>query len=119
MKPRLHASLIAIVILCITMGFLSFAQEGPPASFVVEDLQLISLASKPEWDNNWEYSRAVEAATILAWLHDHGYALLLGDLNEDGVIDELDTIELADRLGKHPMGCEEPRHPTDAWLVFG
>jgi len=119
MKPISNVSVIITVILCITMGFLSLAQEGPPASFVVEDLQLISLASKPEWDNDWEYSRAVEAATILAWFHDHGYALLLGDLNEDGVIDELDTIELADRLGKHSMGCEEPRRPTDAWLVFG
>lgn len=45
MKPRLHASLIITAVLCITMGFLSFAQEGPQESFVVEDLQLISLAS--------------------------------------------------------------------------
>jgi hypothetical protein len=119
MKPISNASGIVTVILCITMSFLSLAQEGPPASFVVEDLQLISLASIPDWDNDWEWSRAVETATILAWLHDQGYVLLLDDLNEDGVIDELDTIELADRLGKHPMDCEESRRSTDAWLLVG
>jgi len=118
-KGRTYTSTIIALFLSLTLCLLAVGQEELPESYVVDDLQLISLGSVPDWENDWEYSRAVEAATILAWLHDHGYPSLLDDLNEDGVIDELDTIELADRLGKNPMGCEQPRRPTDAWLVIG
>ena len=119
MKPSLHTGIVVAVLLSIAVGWPSLTQQEPPESFAVEDLQLISLASVPDWENSWEYSRAVEAATVVAWLHDRGYVRLLDDLNEDGVIDELDTIELADRLGKGSMGCQEPRRPTDAWLLAG
>ena len=122
MKRILSTSVLVAIGFCMLLNGLCFTQEPPPEipdSFILEDLQLISLASKPGWDNDWEWSRAVEVATILAWLHAHGYTELLDDLNEDGVIDELDTIELADRLGIDSMGCEIVRDPTDPWLMVG
>jgi hypothetical protein len=118
-KPGLPAGIVIAVLLSVAVGWPSLTQQEPPESFAVEDLELISLASVPDWENDWEYSRAVEAATVVAWLRHRGYVRLLDDLNEDGVIDELDTIELADRLGKGSMGCQEPKRPTDAWLLVG
>lgn len=119
MKLRARAGTIIAISFSLALCSPLTAYAGLPESFVVEDLQLISLSSVPDWENDWEYSRAVAAATVLAWLHGRGYALLLDDLNDDGVIDELDTIELADWLGKGAMGCQEPRSPTDPWLVVG
>ena len=122
MKWILSTSVLVAIGFCMLLNGLCFAQEQTPEipdSFVLEDLQLISLAGKSEWENDWEWSRAVEAATILAWLHEHGYTELLDDLNDDGVIDEWDTIELADLLGIESMGCESVRDPTDPWLVIG
>jgi YVTN family beta-propeller protein len=55
----------------------------------------------------------------MAWLHGHGYSDLLIDLNGDGAIDELDTIELADRFGKTSMETGTPRGTTDPLLVVG
>ncbi len=88
---------------------------GPPTSFVISDLQLISTASKSDWTDRW--TGPVEAATILAWLHDHGFPALMPDLNGDGIVDEHDTIELADVFGKGGMRTNTPVGTTDARLV--
>jgi hypothetical protein len=101
----------------LTFNLWSFAQPGEPSGFIVSDLQLISTTSRPDWGDHW--TAPVEAATILAWFHDHGYPRLLEDLNDDGVIDELDTIELSDILGKGSMKTNSPHGTTDALLVFG
>lgn len=92
-------------------------EPEPATSFVVSDLQLISTASKPDWSNRW--TGPVEAATILAWFHDHGFPEFLPDLNGDGVVDELDTIELADVFGRGVMRTTTPLGTTDARLVRG
>ncbi len=88
---------------------------GPPTSFVISDLQLISTASKSDWNDRW--TGPVEAATILAWFHDHGFPSLMSDLNGDGIVDEHDTIELADVFGKGGMQTNTPVGTTDARLV--
>lgn len=90
---------------------------GPLDGYTRSDLQLISQESKDAWSPRW--TGPIEAATILAWLQENGYPELLRDFNEDGEIDELDTIELADILGNGPMRTETPVGTNDARLVIG
>ncbi len=99
------------------LGVGGFGQPEPATSFTVSDLQLISTASKPDWNDRW--TGPVEAATILAWFHDHGFPALMPDLNGDGIVDEHDTIELADLFGKGVMRTTTPLGTTDARLVRG
>lgn len=114
-----HAGVVVALLFCIASGLPSLAREETPESYVVEDLQWVSLAGAPGWESDWECSRAAVAATIVAWFHHRGYVSLLDDWNEDGATDEFDAIELADRLGNGSMGCDEDRAPTDPWLVIG
>ncbi|MEN6369289.1 MAG: YncE family protein [Thermotogota bacterium] len=106
-----------IVVVALVGGPASTAKAEAAVGFVVYDLQLISTTSKLDWTNRW--TAPVEAATIMAWFHGHDYPDLLADLNGDGAIDELDTIELADRFGKTSMETGSPRGTTDPFLVFG
>ena len=119
MHRRAHADIVVALFVCSALSLPSVAQEEVPERYVVAGLQRISLASVADWENDWEYSRAVAGATILAWFHDRGYVELLTDQNADGMTDELDAIKLADRLGKDSMSCGEAQTPTDAWLVVG
>ena len=109
---------LGIVFSCCVaaISFLSAAQPEA-VGFTVSDLQLISTASRTDWTGRW--TAPVEAATIMAWFHQHGFPDLLTDLNGDGVIDELDTIELADRFGKTSMETTTTRGTTDPLLVYG
>jgi len=119
MIARPHADVAIAVLISIAFTFALFAQEEIPEIYVVEGLQRVGLASLSHWENDWEYSRAIAAAAILAWFRGQGYAALLGDLNADATIDESDTVQLADRLAEVSMGCAEPSSETDAWLVIG
>jgi hypothetical protein len=110
----------SIPIVCLLVGALAavaLAQSMSLPGYIREDLQLISQQSKPNWSPQW--TGPIQGATILAWLHENGYPRLERDLNGDGVIDELDTIELADILGNGVMRTETPRGTTDARLVIG
>jgi hypothetical protein len=98
-------------------SFVTVPQPQPLDGLAISDLELISQDSKPGWSDRW--TGPIQAATILAWFHDHGYPDLLRDFNGDGVIDELDTIELADILGVGLMGTDTPRGTTDVRLVVG
>ncbi len=93
------------------------AQEGGLQGYVRDDLELISQQSLPAWSARW--TGPIEAATILAWYTDHGYSRLVRDFNGDGVVDELDTIDLADDFGRMAMATETARGTTDARLVLG
>lgn len=110
-----------IVTLLASAAVLVGGASGPTPTaspFVVDDLELISQRSRSDWSGDW--SGPIQAAAVLAWFHDHGYPALLEDLNGDGVVDELDTIELADRFGKGSMKTGESLDLThDAWLVYG
>ncbi len=117
MKRAMRVGLVVSLATLLIVHLVCFAQLEEPIGFAISDLQLISTASKPDWEGNW--SAPVEAATILAWFHDHGYSGLLPDLNGDGVVDELDTIELADDLGKGAMKSKTPQGTSDALLVHG
>jgi len=88
-----------------------------PTGYVRSDLQLISQESKETWSSTW--TGPIQAATIVAWFQEHGYSRLLRDLNGDEVIDELDTIELADIFGLGIMQADDPLGTTDAKLVIG
>jgi len=107
------------IVFCICVAAISFLSAAQPESvgFAISDLQLISTASRLDWTERW--TAPVEGATIMAWFHEHGYPDLLTDLNGDGVIDELDTIELGDRFGKTDMQTATERGTTDALLVYG
>lgn len=104
-------------VLLLSLLCLGQTAPEPATSFAVSDLQLISTASKPDWSDRW--TGPVEAATILAWFHDHGFPAFLPDMNGDGVVDELDTIELADVFGRGVMRTTTSLGTTDARLVRG
>jgi len=114
---RTVLSLIAVCTIAAMFGLIAVSQPETIPGYVVSDLQLISQASKPDWSARW--TGPIEAATILAWFHGYGYPRFLTDLNGDGVIDELDTIELADNLGKGAMKTETPLGTNDVRLVVG
>ncbi|MBU1049889.1 hypothetical protein KKG90_07705, partial [Candidatus Bipolaricaulota bacterium] len=114
------ARTLRCVLIVLAMGGVlagtALAQVEIPG-YEVSDLQLISHESRSDWSNEW--TGPIQAATILAWFAEHGYPALIRDFNEDGVVDELDTIELADRLGLMEMGTETERGTTDVRLVLG
>ncbi len=93
------------------------AQDLTLPGYVRDDLELVSQESLPTWSARW--TGPIEAATILAWLAEHGYSQFVTDLNGDGVVDVLDTIRLADDLGRMLMGTETQRGTTDARLALG
>ena len=107
---------LVFILFAATVSGSAQADFGEIVQFVVGDLQLISWDSKPDWGPSW--TGPIEAATILAWFHDHGFPRLMLDFNGDGVVDELDTIELANEFGYAPMGTEQRGFTTDARLVF-
>jgi len=107
---------LVVALLSLLIAGQAVAQVKIPG-YVVSDLQLISQESKPEWSAAW--TGPIQAATILAWLADHGYPAFIHDFNNDGVIDELDTIELASLLGQTFMETETTRGTTDVQLVTG
>ncbi|MCK5247211.1 hypothetical protein KAR02_09945, partial [Candidatus Bipolaricaulota bacterium] len=65
--------------------------------FVLDELHLIHWEDVPEGKPS--YTGPVSAAVLMAWYAEHGYPELLPDLNEDGRIDEEDTILLAREFG--------------------
>lgn len=113
---RCHLIVLATVGIVLAFGWLALAPPEIPG-YVVSDLQLISQESKPVWSEEW--TGPIQAATILAWYAEHGYPSFMRDFNNDGVIDELDTIELADILGQVFMDTETVRGTTDVRLVLG
>ncbi len=101
------------VFLLSPVVLLAVSQEMPPREyFQVADLQLIS--HEEVLDGTVAYDGPTCAAIVLAWLADHGFRALLPDLNGDGVIDERDTVLLAERLSpamrvRPDMGALDPR----------
>jgi len=106
----------AVLISLLCAGAIS-AQVEVIDGFVLYDLHLISQESLAHWTPRW--TGPIQAATILALLAELGHPRLIDDLNGDGVIDELDTILLADSLGKGTMRTETTRGTNDARLVLG
>ena len=102
--------LIALIVALVGLGCLG-------EEFVVEDLQLISWESLLNGNSLW--TAPIEAATILAWFAEHGYPQFMPDFNNDGVVDEEDTIKMADTLGSGIMETAELPGTTDAALVWG
>jgi|GEM_PF-853229 len=113
---RMLTLLLATLMLALMLGAVVSGQVEVPG-YVVSDLHLISQESKDDWTPEW--TAPIEAATILAWFAEHGFPAFVRDFNSDGVIDELDTIELADLLGRVFMQTESQRGTTDVRLVIG
>jgi len=106
-----------MVLVCLAVGSLiGLAQESQVPGLILTDLQLISHESLPQWSSAW--TGPIQAATIAAWFADHGYPALMQDFNGDGVIDELDTIQLADRFGEGEMDADAEIPPTDARVAI-
>lgn len=102
--------------LCL-LAFTGGAQVETLQGLVLTDLQLISQESLPHWTPAW--TGPIQGATIAAWFAEHEYPALMHDFNGDGVIDELDTIELADDFGLGNMQTETQLGTTDVRLVIG
>jgi len=119
MKRSVLGLFVAALLLAAIGWSISSQMEElePPAGYVRSDLQLISQESKESWSAKW--TGPIQAATMMAWFHEHGYSRLMRDFNGDGVIDELDTIELADVFGRGVMQADGPRGTNDARLVIG
>jgi len=115
MRRCVSTALLALMFGLLIMGSAAAQPEIP--GYVVSDLQLISQESKTGWSVAW--SGPIQAATILAWYAEHGFPAFVRDYNNDGVIDELDTIELASVLGRTFMGTESAGGTTDVRLVLG
>jgi len=114
---RSALTMVAVVLLTCVLGPTVAAQLEPFDGFTLQDMHLISQESLPHWTPDW--TGPIQAATILAMLSELGHPDLLPDLNGDGVIDELDTIELADRFGLGSMRTETDRGTNDVRLVIG
>ena len=99
------------------LSFAGSAQVEALPGLILTDLQLISQESLPHWTPAW--TGPIQGATIAAWFAEYGYPALMRDFNADGIIDELDTIELADDFGLGIMQTETPRGTTDVRLVVG
>ncbi len=101
--------------LALLVGSTLMAQEVPTQDyFEIPDLQLVSYEALP--DGTPSFTGPVASAIVLAWFAEHGYPALLGDLNEDGVVDELDTAILAERLAT-TMAVRGDRPANDPHLV--
>ena len=108
------------LVLFISLSLLTLtgsAQVETLPGLILTDMQLISQRSLPHWTPDW--TGPIEGATIVAWFAEHGYPALMYDLNGDGLVDELDTIEVADDFGLGVMRTETPRGTTDVRLVVG
>ncbi|MCK5828209.1 hypothetical protein KAH43_06745 [Candidatus Bipolaricaulota bacterium] len=114
---RRYVSVLVLLVGLLLFSGYGVAQEDVPAGLVREDLQLISQESLSHWTPVW--TGPIQAATVMAWFADHGYSRLMRDFNDDGVIDELDTIELANDFGLGIMEAESLRGTTDVRLVVG
>lgn len=114
---RRHAFLLVLFMGFSLLSLMGSAQVDTLPGLILTDLQLISEESLPHWTPDW--TGPIQGATIAAWFAEHGYPALMHDFNGDGVIDELDTIELADNFGRGIMRTETPRGTTDVRLVVG
>jgi len=109
-----------LLVLFMGFGLLSLsgnAQVETLPGLTLTDLQLISQESLSHWTPDW--TGPIQGATIAAWFAEYGYPALMSDFNGDGIIDELDTIELADDFGRGIMRTETARGTTDVRLVMG
>ena len=110
-------ALVGLFLLANLLGWAVSAQPEVIEGFILFDLHLISQESLPHWTPQW--TGPIQAATILAMLAELGHSELLHDFNGDGLIDELDTIALADDLGLGLMKTETEAGTNDARLVIG
>ena len=90
---KLNALFLACAVL-VSVAILAAGNEP----FTLEELHLIHWEDVPE--GRPSYTGPVSAAILMAWYAEHGYPELLPDLNEDGRIDEEDTILLARDFGE-------------------
>ncbi|MFC2083208.1 CARDB domain-containing protein [Candidatus Bipolaricaulota bacterium] len=113
---RCAVAIVLFMGLCL-LSLTGSAQVETLPGLILTDLQLISQESLSHWTPAW--TGPIQGATIAAWFAEHGYPNLMRDFNGDGVIDELDTIELADDFGRGIMQTEAPHGTTDVRLVVG
>lgn len=109
--------LLGAALLPHLLGWGVAAQPEVIEGFALYDMHLISQESLPHWTPGW--TGPIQAATILALLAELGHPNLMRDFNGDGVIDELDTIALADSLGLGLMETETADGTNDVRLVIG
>ena len=84
--------------------------------FVLEELHLIHWEDIPEGKPS--YTGPVSAAILMAWYAEHGYPLLLSDLNGDGRINEEDTLLLARDFGEAMGGRLIDDKLGDPFIVY-
>lgn len=106
---------VALTTVLVGVWLLLAAQEIPPEEyFELRDLQLISHQEVLE--GTLAYTGPTCSAIVLAWFAEHGFPALLPDLTGDGVVDEQDTIKLAEELAPE-MGVEPDQGALDPRLV--
>ncbi|MGB2982626.1 MAG: hypothetical protein WBC63_02060, partial [Candidatus Bipolaricaulia bacterium] len=118
MSRRFRLRLVrAIALVAVAMVVLCVSFPGGAERYERMWLHLVAWESMPEWTPWW--SAPIEGATAMAWLAEQGFPALLPDINEDGWIDSLDTIILADILGRAYMMTDVYTGTTDSSLVWG
>ncbi|MCK5827973.1 hypothetical protein KAH43_05540 [Candidatus Bipolaricaulota bacterium] len=90
----MRQKIVALGLFILVVGASSFNGWTQGAEhFALEDVHLVSWDDLPEGYPS--HTGPVSAAIIMAWHASHGYPQLLPDLNQDGSIDEDDTVLLA------------------------
>ena len=103
-------SLVCVALMSVAV--LAAASEP----FVLEELHLIHWEDIPE--GRPSYTGPVSAAILMSWYAEHGYPLLLPDLNHDGQINEEDTRLLARDFGEEMGGRLIEDKLGDPFLVY-
>ena len=92
------------IIAGLILGLVAALSMVGVAAVELTELHLVSWEDLPGGTPN--DTATVSGAVIMAWLAEHGFPTLLPDLNGDGHIDQLDTMELATGF-REPMGAHE------------
>jgi len=111
---RCLVSSCVIMAVCL-MGAVSQPEE--PEGFELADLALLSYEYSSNWGTAW--SGPLQAAAVLTWFSEHGYPRLLGDFNQDGAVDVIDSYQLAQSLGTHYMQTTSTTGTDPVSLVVG
>ncbi|MBU1048972.1 DUF11 domain-containing protein, partial [Candidatus Bipolaricaulota bacterium] len=104
-----------LLLACIALISLVITTSGSEP-FALEELHLIHWEDVA--DAHPSYTGPVSAAILMAWYAEHGYPNLLPDLNQDGRINEEDTLLLARDFAEEMSANLLHEQLADPFIVY-